>query len=108
MFSISPTVIAEDACSFASITHQQTFTPGSCPSSYTLVNTWTATDQCGNATTKSQTITVVDTTPPTLTVPANITLQCTDPLPLMPLNINSSPNFIDGTYNVGTAFLAHR
>ncbi|MBK6378334.1 MAG: hypothetical protein IPF72_00655 [Chitinophagaceae bacterium] len=30
-------------------------------------------------------------------------MQCTDPLPLMPLNINSSPNFIDGTYNVGTA-----
>jgi len=99
----APTVIATDACSFATITHQQTFTPGNCPSSYTLVNTWTATDLCGNATTASQTINIVDNTPPTLTVPANITLQCGDPLPLMPLNINSSPNFIDGTYNVGTA-----
>ncbi|MBK6378333.1 MAG: T9SS type A sorting domain-containing protein [Chitinophagaceae bacterium] len=99
----APTVIAEDACSFASITHQQTFTPGSCPSSYTLVNTWTATDQCGNATTKSQTITVSDTTAPTLTVPANITLQCTDPLPFEPLHINNSVNNQPGTYNVGTA-----
>ena len=99
----APTVIATDACSFATITHQQTFTPGNCPSSYTLVNTWTATDLCGNATTASQTITVADNTAPTLTVPANVTLQCSDPLPLMPLNINSSPNFIDGTYNIGTA-----
>ena len=99
----APTVIANDACSFTSITYLQTFTPGNCPSNYTLVNTWTATDQCGNATTASQTITVADNTPPTLTVPANVTLQCSDPLPLMPLNINSSPNFIDGTYNVGTA-----
>jgi hypothetical protein len=99
----APTVIANDACSFASITHHQTFTPGNCPSNYTLLNTWTATDQCGNATSASQTITVIDNTAPTLTVPANVTLQCSDPLPLMPLNINSSPNFIDGTYNVGTA-----
>ncbi|MGB4937440.1 MAG: PA domain-containing protein, partial [Ferruginibacter sp.] len=99
----APTVIANDECSFTSITHQQTFTAGNCPSSYTLVNTWTATDQCGNATTKSQTITVADNTPPTLTVPADVTLQCSDPLPLMPLNINSSSTFIDGTYNIGTA-----
>jgi len=99
----APTVIANDACSFTSITHQQTFTPGNCPSNYTLVNTWTATDQCGNATTASQTITVIDNTPPTLTVPADATLQCSDPLPLMPVNINSSPNGLTGTYNLGTA-----
>ncbi|MBL7702701.1 MAG: T9SS type A sorting domain-containing protein [Ferruginibacter sp.] len=99
----APTVTATDNCSFATITHQQTFTPGSCPSNYTLTNTWTATDQCGNATSASQTITIADTTRPTLTVPSDVTLQCTDPLPIKPLEINSSPNFIEGTYNVGTA-----
>ncbi len=99
----APTVFANDECSFAAITHQQTFTPGNCPSSFNLVNTWTATDQCGNATTASQTITFIDNTAPTITVPANITLQCSDPLPLMPVNINSSPNNMDGTYTFGTA-----
>ena len=99
----APTVIANDVCSFTSITHTSTTTAGSCPSSYTLVNTWTATDQCGNATTASQTIAVVDNTPPTLTVPANVTLQCTDPLPKMPVHINSSPNSLQGTYHFGTA-----
>ncbi|MBK8522294.1 MAG: hypothetical protein IPL54_16025 [Chitinophagaceae bacterium] len=58
----APTVFASDDCSFSTITHQQTFTPGNCPTNYTLVNTWTATDQCGNTTTASQTITVADTT----------------------------------------------
>lgn len=99
----APTVIASDACSFVSITHQQVFTAGNCQGNYTLLNTWTATDQCGNATTASQTITVQDITAPTLTVPANVTLECNDPLPLAPLNINSSPNNLPSTYNVGTA-----
>ena len=38
---------------------------GDCPQSYTLVRTFTATDQCGNATDpRVQTIEVVDTTAP--------------------------------------------
>jgi hypothetical protein len=34
--------------------------------------TWTATDACGNSSTASQTISVADTTPPTVTCPADI------------------------------------
>src|SRR5678810_31334 len=51
---------------------------GSCTdNSYTITRTWTATDNCSNTTTASQTITVVDNTAPVFTyVPANTTAQC--------------------------------
>ena len=50
----------------------------SCPQNYTLTRTWTATDGSGNSTTDFQVITVIDTTPPVVSCPANIT-QSNDP-----------------------------
>jgi len=45
--------------------------------SYDVVKTWTATDNCGNSTSVSQTITVEDTTAPMLFgVPVDETLEC--------------------------------
>jgi hypothetical protein len=46
--------------------------PAVFPLGETLV-TWTATDASGNVATATQKVTVVDTTPPTLSVPGNIT-----------------------------------
>src|SRR5262249_7809710 len=37
---------------------------------------WTAVDQCGNTTNRIQTITVKDTTAPSLTIPTNLVLEC--------------------------------
>lgn len=52
---------------------------GACPGNATLVRTFTATDPSGNSTTGQQTITVVDTTPPSWTSPpANTTIGCDD------------------------------
>jgi hypothetical protein len=46
---------------------------------YTIERTWTAIDNCGNAVSVSQTITVVDTTAPVLDeAPADITVNCTE------------------------------
>ena len=49
---------------------------GFCEDTYTLTRTWTATDNCGNETTLSQTINVQDTTKPELTIPADATVEC--------------------------------
>gem|GEM_PF-1637015 len=68
-------------------------TVGTCASgSYEIVRTWTATDACGNSSSHTQTITVTDTEAPVLSMePANISLNCNDPLPPVPA-ITASDN----------------
>ncbi|MBN4057962.1 gliding motility-associated C-terminal domain-containing protein [Olleya sp. AH-315-K02] len=70
------TLTATDNCSTATVTFGEVNNAGACSGEYELVRTWTATDQCGNETIHTQTITVVDTTAPTFTVPQDITIEC--------------------------------
>jgi hypothetical protein len=60
------------------ITFVEERTDGSCSDSYTLKRTWTATDDCGNSSSASQTITVVDTTAPKFNeaLPEDATVEC--------------------------------
>ena len=56
-------------------------TPGDAAGNYTVVRTFTATDDAGNSTSAIQTITVEDTTAPEFTsVPADYTSECSDAL----------------------------
>jgi hypothetical protein len=55
-------VIQRVALTFTDIT-----TPGTCPGTFSVTRTWTATDDCGNTATCSGTIVVQDVTPPTIT-----------------------------------------
>jgi hypothetical protein len=59
----------------------QTSTAGACANAYTLTRRWTAADNCGNTRTISQRISVVDNGKPTLTVPADMAIACSDPIP---------------------------
>jgi len=74
---------ATDTCDATlSITYADSETPGDCPAEKTITRTWTATDDCGNSSPCVQTINVVDTTPPVITCPSDITIECdqsTDP-----------------------------
>ena len=65
----------------------------------TITRTWTVTDNCGNTTTASQTLTVQDNTDPTLVgVPANATVEC-DAIPAAP-TVTATDN-CDPTLTVG-------
>ena len=64
-----------------SISVEEVTTPGACAGDYT--RTFTATDDGGNATTATQTITIVDTTAPEFTfVLEDYTAECPDEHPL--------------------------
>jgi hypothetical protein len=89
-----PTVTASDSCDAnVPVMFSTSTVPGTCPQEYTLLRTWTATDDCGNMAQFTQTITVFDDTPPSFNqnpLPQNITVSCSN-IPM--------PEMLDGTDN---------
>ena len=72
---------AFDACGSVSITVEEVTTAGACDGNYTISRTFTAIDDCGNETSSTQTITVVDTTAPVFTfITADYTVECSEEL----------------------------
>ena len=65
---------AQDACGSVTVSHTDTVTT-TCGASKVIRRTWTATDSCGNSASGVQTITVRDTTPPALRLPANVSAR---------------------------------
>src|SRR4029077_2522015 len=72
------TPAASDACDPSpSLTFSDSTTNGSCPQNYSVTRRWTATDHCNNSSTASQTITVHDSTAPSISsLPPASTIQC--------------------------------
>ena len=74
---------ASDNCGEVTIEVSSEETAGDCDGSYTVTRTFTATDDAGNSTSATQTITVEDTTAPEFTsVPADYTVECSDEMPM--------------------------
>lgn len=73
-----PTVTATDNCATAvSVVFEGEQTTSSTSShDYVMVRTWSATDECGLSATRTATVTVEDTTPPTIVMPADLTAEC--------------------------------
>jgi 5-hydroxyisourate hydrolase-like protein (transthyretin family) len=90
----NPTI--KDNCdNNVSVDYKQTIIPGSCPDNYKIKRSWTAVDNAGNLCEHVQYITVQDTKAPVITgVPADVTIQCGQPLPLPP-----APGIVKGTDN---------
>ena len=71
---------ASDNCGEVTIEEVSETIAGDCEGSYIITRTFTATDDAGNSTSATQTITVQDTTAPELTIPADYTAECSDEL----------------------------
>ena len=71
-------VMATDNCSNDEIaaTSQDVITQGSCAANYTISRIYTAADACGNESTQTQTITVVDTTAPSFDGDSELSYEC--------------------------------
>ena len=69
---------ATDNCTASpTITFSDATVSGACPLLMTITRTWTASDGCGNSTACIQIVVVTDNTPPVISCPANITIECT-------------------------------
>jgi hypothetical protein len=81
--SAQPEIGYEDGCAQTTLSYSDEIIAGSCGGTYTLVRTYTLTDDCDHAVSQQWTVEVVDTTVPELfNIPAsNITLNCGDELP---------------------------
>src|SRR5438552_13521969 len=66
---------AQDACGSVTIGYSDSVS-NNCGGTKVITRTWTAKDGCGNSAACVQTITVRDITPPTITCPPNLTLEC--------------------------------
>ncbi|MCS7035757.1 MAG: gliding motility-associated C-terminal domain-containing protein [Saprospiraceae bacterium] len=85
---LAPKAFVSDNCDTALVfARAQTITALTCPGNYTLLVTWTVTDDCGNTATATQTVVVRDTTRPVITLrPADRVIRCdTFALPPNPL-----------------------
>ena len=75
--------VVEDACGGASWTSSELWTEGECQGSGVWTRTYVAIDEAGNQAEAIQTLTVIDTLPPTFTVvPEATTQECGQPLEL--------------------------
>jgi len=71
-----------DNCSTGlNATHTDMITDTPCDGALTVTRTWSLTDDCGNVTTHTQIIDIVDTTPPVLGALASVELECGTPPP---------------------------
>ena len=77
-----PTITATDDCSTVEVIFEE-IDMGDCPLDRVIERTWTATDDCDNVVSYTQTITIApDTEAPVLSaMPVDIILGCGDPIP---------------------------
>src|SRR6266446_1220289 len=75
--SATGTATASDTCGSVTVTHSDSAQSAECGKTGSFVRTWTATDACGNKAQSTQTITIVDTTAPTISDVPDATVECT-------------------------------
>src|SRR4029450_4867582 len=95
-------VNASDTCAGSvTVTHVgDVMSLSNCVNQFTLTRTYQATDVCGNSATCTQTITVNDTTPPTITCPASTNVTCAADGPAPNTSLVNASDTCAGTVTV--------
>lgn len=79
----SVTAVSDNCGGTVTVTHiSDVISNQTCANRYTITRTYRATDVCGNFAECTQSITVNDQTPPTITCPANQTVSCASAVPV--------------------------
>ena len=72
-------IIAVDNCDLAiTLEFEETPANNNCAPDNEVIRSWSATDECGNTTMFTRSLTVIDTVAPTFTQPADLTIGCPD------------------------------
>jgi len=110
---------ATDNCGVVTLSVVETTIPGNCAGDYIITRAFTAADECGNATSATQTIEIIDTTAPVLSIPADYTAECSDAHPMDDASATDNcgvvtlsvvettiPGLCDGNYSITREFTA--
>jgi hypothetical protein len=105
---------ASDNCQDVTVMASSSTEDGDCPDNYVITRSWSVSDDCGNSTSHTQTITVQDTTAPMLTIPADYTAECSDEHPLDPASATDNCGEVtitevaDTTYSCANSYVVTR
>jgi hypothetical protein len=98
--NVTGAATATDGCSSVAISYSDSVS-NSCAGTKVIARTWIATDACGNRASCVQTITVRDTTPPVITCPADVTLECPA---ITTTNVTGAATATDGCSSVSISY----
>ena len=73
--------ISAECLGIVFVSHQDTTNNQTCPGRFTITRTYCVRDLCLNTQTCDQVIIVYDSTPPQITCPGNVTVQCASAIP---------------------------
>ena len=97
------TASAMDVCGTnVTVSFADTVIPGTCPAERSIERVWTATDDCGNRATCTQTIEVIDSDAPSIVCPSDAVLGCLDSTNVASLGTASAMDVCDT--NVAVSF----
>jgi len=103
-FGIAPVTASDNCDNSVQIIYDEEVIPtdDNCPSSFDIIRTWIAVDECDNADTASQVVHIIDTTPPTFPgLPETLTFDCDDVIPTLPI-----PTAVDACSSATVTFMA--
>jgi gliding motility-associated-like protein len=82
---VGSVVVVDNCDTNVELVFEEVTESGACPQASRIIRTWSAVDACGNSSSESQIINLLDNTAPLIVgAPADITIDATDAIPSVP------------------------